>query len=352
MKLFKFFILSLFLGLNFSVILSKNPINKDSGINTAWTWSFSKKITKEDSSKFSSKSEIIFSKNNLKKFTQLIFSWNAIRPTSGYLRFWVQAKDSKNNIWSDWHKMFDWGHNIQRSHNIKHIKDISYRHVRLEMENKTYSNGFKVKVSAHNGAKLENLKYINVSVSNLNDFKLEPIRSLDSLIKSIKIKNIPFQSQMVLRDEDADRMCSPTSMSMLVGYLLKKKLDALGFARKSYDVGLDSYGSWPFNTAHAFEVCPEFNFKVVRLNSFKDLYKNLTKNLPVVVSVRGKILGAAKVYENGHLILVIGYDAKKRKVICHDPAMPNSRKVLTAYGLADFLRAWERSRRLAYVIDY
>jgi hypothetical protein len=130
---------------------------------------------------------------------------------------------------------------------------------------------------------------------------------------------------------------------------MQKHFDFINFARKAHDTGLDAYGSWPFNTATAFEYCKgKFLFRVQRLASFADLHEFLNRKIPVIVSVRGNIKGAAKEYDQGHLLVVVGWDKEQKKVLCHDPAFKANNKVCVAYDLCSFLAAWERSRRLAY----
>lgn len=144
----------------------------------------------------------------------------------------------------------------------------------------------------------------------------------------------------------------PTSCTMLTSYVLNRVVDPLDFARNSFDAGLDKYGSWPFNVAHAYECAQgEAHFCVARLSSFAGLHNHLKKGIPVVVSVRGAIEGAPRVYHNGHLLLVVGYDNKSKEVICHDPAAATANATVQRYALKHFLAAWERSHRLAYMAD-
>ena len=43
--------------------------------------------------------------------------------------------------------------------------------------------------------------------------------------------------------------------------------------------------------------------------------------------------------------------SKSKKVLCHDPAFETNVKVFHKYDLIDFLRAWEKSYHLAYVVE-
>ena len=72
------------------------------------------------------------------------------------------------------------------------------------------------------------------------------------------------------------------------------------------------------------------------------------KKSPVAVSVR-RLRGGATPYANGHIMLVVGWNRIKRRVLCLDPAFGSNRATLKSYRLTDFLNAWSRSSNLAYV---
>jgi hypothetical protein len=355
MKLqFKNWFKRLILGVSL-VVSAVNWANSSAVAQPAWSWCYGKKLTADQAQQFADKSELIFSKTNLAQFTQLIFSFNAHRPTQGYFRFSVQGHTTSPNSsnakqWSDWHKMIDWGAHVQRSHRVQHDPKFSYEHVRFEAKQGHYFDGFRIKISAHNGASLADLRHIGVCVSNLNLFKAESAQVGDRL-PTVKILNVPLQSQMSLDHKDGERACSPTATSMQVAYLAKTEPDTLKFLTKSYDMGLETYGSWPFSVARAYEIYPLATYRVLRLRNFADLHAYLKARLPVVVSVRGPIYGAPKPYSSGHLMLVTGWDRQNKLVLVNDPAMPCNRKVARSYRLRDFLPAWEKSRRLAYVAE-
>lgn len=321
------------------------------GKNDDWTWSYRRKINVQETQDLSSKKNLIFSKVNIPNFSQLIFSWNSFELKKGYFTFWVQPRNAITKKWGNWYKMIDWGNGISKSYSTIVDGDISYIHVRLEMPLGRLADGFRLKIERHNGADLSNLRLLSVCVSNLNKFLPEEISSSILKLRSIKIDGIPKKSQMVLDHLDCKKMCSPTSTSMLVSYLSKRQVEPIGFALNAYDKGLGAYGSWPFNTAQAFIRCSICFFRVVRLNSFAELHAQLSRGMPVVVSVRGKLNGAPQEYNSGHLILVCGWDQKNKEVIVHDPAFESDPKVFHKYGISSFLRAWEKSHRLSYIVE-
>lgn len=315
--------------------------------DTSWTWFFSKRFTNQELQAQSKKDYCMFCRAS-DRFSQLIFSWNAWRPTAGHFRFWVQVRDAKTKKWYKPHHMIDWGKDIQRSYISTNEQGTNSYHVRLEVPTSTHADAFRIKVEAHDGAQLTFLKRLHVCVADMKKFSTIPQPNYNQL-SSVMLSNVPQQSQMILDHPRANNLCSPTSLSMMLGFVKKAWVDPLMCAEFVYDSGLDSYGSWPFNVAHAFEVCKgKVIFSVIRFASFAQLHQQLMRNMPVMVSVRGELEGAAKSYNDGHLLLVVGWDALRKKVICHDPAFEHNEKTRISYDIKSFLTAWGRSRNLAY----
>jgi hypothetical protein len=313
-----------------------------------WTWLFTKKFSAPEIAGNKKRDSLVFSKLNVPLFNQLIFSWNAFKPTQGHFSFYTQVRDAKTHKWHEWHKMVDWGNTIQQSY-FSTGPVTKYCHVRLEVPHHKLADALRIKIISSSNADLSLLKALAVTLSDFTKFELIPPQTN---LPSIEIQGIPQQSQMILDHLRAEHMCSPTSCSMLVSYLSKSTICPLNFAQNVYDKGLDSYGSWPFNTVHAYEQCKgKIFFHVTRLNSFADLYAKLKQSIPVVVSVRGPLAGAPREFKNGHLIVVIGWDQQSKKVICHDPAFDSNDKVTTRYDLDSFCQAWARSHHLAYLAE-
>ncbi|MCX5922056.1 MAG: C39 family peptidase [Candidatus Dependentiae bacterium] len=342
----------LWFGLFFNVACAHNIQKQDNTKKDAWTWLYSRIFTESELGVHANRSQVFFLKENVPLFSQLIFSWNALRPQKGYFSFAVQVRNAQTGRWGAWHRMVDWGAAVQRSYTSKSDGVSGYDFVRLEVDEGTLADGFRIKVVAHDGVSLPLLKACAVSLTHFNNFKPEVIDQQLKSLSSVHIRNVPMMSQFALDHPKNDAICSPTSCSMLTSFLLKKPVDPLDFAQKSFDDGLGIYGSWSLNMAHAFERCNgEFLFFAARLNSFGRLHQRLKRGMPVVVSVRGPIQGGALPYRNGHLLVVVGWDSKKREVIVHDPAFKSDSETVRRYRIKDFLEAWERSRRLAYLVE-
>jgi len=321
------------------------------GQSSRWSWFYAKTVAGDTAHVANNVQQYIFSRADVSPFSQLIFSWNAHRPARGYFSFWVQTRNARTKVWGKWHRMMDWGAGVQKSYMSDGDGHTKYVHVRLEHEKNTKSDAFRVKICAHHGANTAGVQALSVALSDYDQFEPEQVRALKHL-PSIYVPGVPKISQMMLDHPEYKRLCSPTSCWMLTHYLSEHAVSPEVFADNVFDEGLEVFGSWPFNIAHSFEHGGGANwFFTKRLHNFAELHRQLCRGLPVVVSVRGMIHGAPKAYENGHLLLVVGWDNKRKTVICHDPALSDQKKVLRRYPVESFIRAWERSYRLVYWVE-
>ncbi len=244
--------------------------------------------------------------------------------------------------------MIDWGESIQRSH-FNRSEGSAFHYARLELNTEKKADAFRIKAVASNVHDLGLIKGLIATTSDYTKFEPEPwvehVKGLGSLV----LRGVPKTSQILVDHPKSDVLCSPTSLSMVIGTLKRHKVDALSFADHVYDQGLNAFGNWAFNTAHAYEFCTDkLLFYPTRLSSFKALHALLYNKIPVVVSVHGPLKDAPKPFEKGHLLVVIGFDAKNKEVICHDPAFDTDKAVLARYNVHEFIRAWERSKRMTY----
>ncbi len=320
----------------------------DSVENEEWAVTYKRVFSNEQRKKNGRLKEVIFEQTNLAHFSQIIFSWNAFRPKTGFFSFYIQVRDAKTKKWHGYHKMVDWGRTIQKSYFSK-TKGSSFHHARLELNKGQKADGFRIKVITQKTRDLSHVKMLSVVTCDYDLFIPEPRSKQGYKLKTFILKGVPRTSQLILDHPRAEGLCSPTATSMVLGSLQGKRVDAVSVADLSYDAGLGVFGNWSFNTAHAFEKTRgRVLFYVTRLNSFASLYSLLLEKIPVVVSIRGPLRGAPRPYANGHLMVVIGWDAERKRVMCQDPGFNEDKKVLTSYGIHEFVLAWERSRRLVY----
>ncbi|MFL6024517.1 MAG: peptidase C39 family protein [Marmoricola sp.] len=182
---------------------------------------------------------------------------------------------------------------------------------------------------------------------------------------------VPSYSQMVHDGENpeygggGEAWCSPTSLSMVLGYYGRLP-DASTYtwvkssypqrwvnsvARSTYDHAYDGTGNWPFNTAYAAtRVSSAF---VTRLADLRMAERFIRVGIPLVVSIKfskGGLTGAPISATAGHLVVLRGFTTAGNPIV-NDPAAPTSRTVRRVYDRAQFERAWlGGSAGMAYVV--
>jgi len=148
-------------------------------------------------------------------------------------------------------------------------------------------------------------------------------------------------------------LCSPTSVSMILGYWSKKldwpglDFDVPDIQRGVFDPGWDGTGNWPFNVAFAGSL-PGMTGYVTQLRYVQDIENFVASGVPVATSVSYDLLkGKPKKGANdGHIVVVVGFD-KSGNPIFNDPGRNVVRMV---YDRDAFERAWYTSGKTVYLI--
>ncbi len=172
------------------------------------------------------------------------------------------------------------------------------------------------------------------------------------------VLDVPGRSQM-LYPPDGGAWCSPTSTSMILAYWAKKLgRDELVVpvpvaAEYIHDRVYGGTGNWPFNTAYASALGDgALHALVARFDSFAQVERLVSEGIPVSISIAyepGELTGSPITRSDGHLIVVKGF-TPSGDVVCNDPAFPNDETVHVTYKRQELLRAWNHSRRAAYVV--
>jgi hypothetical protein len=163
-----------------------------------------------------------------------------------------------------------------------------------------------------------------------------------------KTLTVPGLSQMIYPGGEV--WCSPTSVSMLLGFW-GKSVRVPDAAQATYDSVYDGFGNWPFNMAYA--ATRGMQAFVTRLGSLRDAEVFLQRGIPLVLSVRfraGELPGAPLSWSDGHLMVLVGFDAQGNPVL-NDPAAKSDASVRRTYPRAVFERLWlNHAGGMTYVI--
>ena len=167
---------------------------------------------------------------------------------------------------------------------------------------------------------------------------------------------VPAYSQRMSDPRIAARICSPTSLSMVMAYY-GDKVSPEEAAWGSLDRRADVFGNWAFNAAYAGQ--RGFTSYVAFL-TMANLKQEIAQGCPVIAAVWYRsseavdkplpvLHGAPIDYTDGHLLVVRGFKVKNGKeyVLVNDPAGVDAAGVCREYLAAEFDAAWVKA---AYLI--
>lgn len=286
----------------------------------------------------------IWEKEGLLDFDELFLSWCGERKHQGMYFFYVSVKVD------DWSKPLlyaSWGKEGQSTYSKKSVEDSFqiYQDAAQVLDGKK-ATGFRILIETEGGASIESLYSLHVFINCPGPF-YEPMcyQTIDLPVTGL--------SQMMQSHERADSLCSPVSITAVLKYLLNKQnIDPLAITKGSWDQGFQIFGNWVLNTAEASTWLGENRACwVQRCTGFDEIYRSLSQSIPVIVSVRGPLIGSAREYAKGHLLVVKGFDKERNEVLCMDPAFSSHEKTLISYPYDAFVKAWERRGKIAYMFQ-
>ena len=163
------------------------------------------------------------------------------------------------------------------------------------------------------------------------------------------VLEVPSRSQRDGGEAIAHRICSPTSVSMLLAFHGKEHgTDAVAAAL--FDADHDLYGNWNRAVQGAFLL--GVRGRLERMATWSDAERALRAGHPFAISIRaaeGELKGAPYAKTSGHLLVVCGLLANGR-VVVRDPAASPVDKVARTYSRADLERVWLARNGVAYVL--
>jgi uncharacterized protein YvpB len=172
-----------------------------------------------------------------------------------------------------------------------------------------------------------------------------------------KVLPVPQRSQMVEAPEMRGRICSPTSVAMVLESF-GVNLSTAEVCKGVYDAGSKTYGNWSFNTAFACQVLCVKNIEsfVGRFSSLQELEGEIAEDRPVVISLRwnkGELGDAPVLSSDGHLLVVVGF-TDQGDVVVNDPAanLTRGQSVRRTYSRRDIYKCWlENAEGIVYLFQ-
>jgi len=163
---------------------------------------------------------------------------------------------------------------------------------------------------------------------------------------------VPPFSQFEQSPEIGHRICSPTSVAMVLNYY-GYPVAPVAVAELSYAASHDLYGVWPKNIWAASQLgvpgC------LMHIESWETIEYLLRLDIPVIASIRyrrGELRGAAFSRDDGemtgHLVVVRG--SRGGEIVVNDPGARSVSDVARTYDRGEFSRVWFERSAMAYII--
>ncbi|BBB90995.1 MAG TPA: peptidase C39 family protein [Methylomusa anaerophila] len=294
-------------------------------------------------------------------FQEMIISWNSTTPDGTAVT--IEGQVLVDNAWSEWFSWGTWSTSVETGSAATNPK---HPYISMETDTLTIKNGkkatafrYRLTLYSNNPQVTPAVRQVAVSIRDGQNIPkvYPPTPALSDYAQLTKDLAVPTYSQTVRDPNIAARMCSPTSLAMVMRYYgIEKTPEETAWGVMDH-VG-DMFGNWPFNTAYA--ASNGLTAYVDFFNSLSDLKREIAQGHPVIAAVSYRnsenvptsypVLHNAPIKSTpGHVLVVRGFMQKdgKEYVLVNDPAAPDNNSVYREYLADEFEKAWTKA---VYVI--
>ena len=282
------------------------------------------------------------------KWDELVVSWNAAMPEGSYLK--VEARGLFPEKPTKYYIMGLWSADPERHprESVPHQKDEQGDVSTDTLILKQPCERLQVRLTLGGDAgKQPKLKLLGLAMT---DSKSKPDTLEPNKQAWGKTIQVPEKSQMAYPNGGV--LCSPTTVSMLLGYwsrtLKQPDLDhdVPDVVKGVYDEKWHGTGNWPFNTAYAGSLQGMRGY-VSRFSDVCELEDWIAAGLPVGLSLDYDRLRGKGPGPNGHLVVCVGF-TPEGDVILNDPG--TFRNVRKTFPRKSLVYAWAYSKNTVYLI--
>ena len=307
-------------------------------------------------------------------FDELVASWDAATPRDSWVRVQVRGRTGSGQR-SSWDTLAGWAAGDTRFHRTSlgaQSDDLARVNVDTWQANDASFGSWQLRVTLLRRAGTTAdpaVQTVGAMSSRLP--AVSQVATSRTGIANGTVLTVPRYSQMIHEgdypeyDSGGEAWCSPTSVSMVLGYHGRlpspeeyawvesphpnRFVDHA--ARSTFDQEYDGTGNWPFSTAYAAQHA-DAAF-VTRLRSLREAEMFIRAGIPLVASVAfgsDELDGSPLTSTDGHLLVISGFRADG-DVVVNDPAAARNRGVVRTYDRGQFENAWlPESGGLVYVV--
>ncbi|MCE9595826.1 MAG: C39 family peptidase [Planctomycetes bacterium] len=283
-------------------------------------------------------------------FQQMLASWNVELPTGSGIWVDVRVGRKSDDVWTDWLRIGEWGRgqpDWQATTECEFGRiDVDYFKSEQSFDLAQY------RITAWRGeANAPQIKVarVDLTFSSRDAVPSQPPSKVEIPPSSWKVRMpVPFRSQRVVDPKLASRLCSPTSVAMVMEFQgVKRSTDEI--SKRLYDADHDLYGNWTraIQGAYSYGV----SGYVTRCADWHAVERSIAVGQPLVISIaaeKGDLPGAPYVETAGHLLVVTGFDADG-SVFVNDPAAVAEFEGVRTYSRDALAKCWLARGGTAYV---
>ncbi len=277
-------------------------------------------------------------------FNELLPSWNIDVPQGAAFTVELSVRDSIG--WSPWLFIGSWG--PVPNQDLRTTCDRGRVDIDI-FRSDSFHTAARLRIKAHGLDPAASLQLHALSICFTDSTQLGPVCPLTNPPTQAPLE-VPLFSQRLQPEAIASRVCSPTSVAMLLAYRgVAQPVPAL--AAEIYDVSHDIYGNW--NRAVQAAWIHDVPGYLTRLNSWDEVRAHTDAGQPLIISIRaepGQLGGAPYQETSGHLLTILGFPTSTQVAVA-DPAAPTLETVPRTYSLSDLTTVWLARSGVAYVLQ-
>jgi hypothetical protein len=292
------------------------------------------------------------------KFNEVVASWNVDTPPDTGFCVEVRVGRDAEDLWSPYLYLGDWGTVAVPGERV-----VDWELGRVDVDYFRSDERFdrvQYRIRAVNAApesRVLRVRRLGLCVSDMTGipesvWTPRPLPDRPPAEAWQRRLPVPFRSQKTDRPEMKHKICSPTSVAMVLAYRgIERTSEEVADA--AFDPTHGIYGNWPRNVQAAYSLGQRGY--LARFSDWTAVERMIAAGQPLVISIRvyegDTLRNAPYRSSDGHLIVLAGFDEEGR-VLVNDPAVAKAERGQLAYYREDLEKVWMRATGgLAYVFD-
>ena len=286
-------------------------------------------------------------------FTQVLPSWNVTAPENSGIKFFIRSRDQKSGDWSPWLYIGSWGRTLPRGKSTIEFAhgevDIDFLKLQRSADAYQMRAAFEsFDLDGSSNPTIDKLTMIYSGVIDDPQRRAELARPVAADGEWARTLSVPFFTQADAPDGLRPRICSPTSVTMVMQYH-GADLAMVDNALAIYDPDYGIFGNWGRAVAYASE--NGFDAYLDRIRTWDQVKAYIAQGQPIIASIRfesGTFPSNVMDSTNGHLVVIRGLTPQGDAVMNDSASKAKGEGVV--YRSEELARAWLRHGGVAYII--